>query len=108
MQSEPIPLAARIFAVADVFDALTSMCIYKAPWPLHEVMRHSELGSGKAFDPRIVAVFGGIARQLDGEVCAAGERGVERIVHRLIDSACPAGADKGDRFIVAPTGRHAV
>jgi hypothetical protein len=65
-------------------------------------------GEATPLAARAVAVFGGIARQLDGEVCAAGERGVERIVHRLIDSACPAGADKGDRFIVAPTGRHAV
>jgi len=55
-----IPLLARIFAVCDVYDALTSKRPYKAAWT-HEAAL-SELGeqSARQFDPEIVAVFLGL------------------------------------------------
>jgi HD-GYP domain-containing protein (c-di-GMP phosphodiesterase class II) len=85
LRGDAIPLAARIFAVADVFDALTSRRVYKEPWPLDDALRHIEQASGKHFDPGIVVVFARIARQLHEEIQLAGERGIERQVHRLID-----------------------
>jgi hypothetical protein len=52
-----IPLEARIVAVADVFDALTSRRPYKEPWSENDAFRYLEEGKGKQFDPACVAVF---------------------------------------------------
>jgi len=52
-----IPLSARIVAVADVFDALTSRRPYKEPFSLEESLRIIEEGKGKHFDPVIVDTF---------------------------------------------------
>jgi putative two-component system response regulator len=49
-----IPLASRIVAVADVFDALMSERPYKKAWSLTQVMDHMRAQAGKHFDPRIV------------------------------------------------------
>ncbi|MFH6783783.1 HD-GYP domain-containing protein [Methylobacterium sp. MA0201] len=52
-----IPLAARIVAVADVFDALTTQRPYKAAMPLDEARACIEAESGRHFDPACVAAF---------------------------------------------------
>lgn len=52
-----IPLKARIFAVADVFDALTADRPYKAAMPLPEAMSLIKADSGRHFDPDVVAAF---------------------------------------------------
>lgn len=52
-----IPLAARIFAVADVFDALTSVRPYKKAIPLEETLSIMERESGTHFDPEVFATF---------------------------------------------------
>ncbi|SMH47916.1 HD domain-containing phosphohydrolase [Azospirillum agricola] len=52
-----IPLAARIVAVADVFDALTSPRPYKPAWPLEDARAFLLANSGSHFDPSCVAVF---------------------------------------------------
>ncbi len=57
LKGEVIPLSARIMAVADVFDALTSKRIYKEGMPLERAMKIIEEGSGTHFDPKIVEVF---------------------------------------------------
>ena len=57
LQGEAIPLAARIVAVADVYDALTSRRVYKDAYT-HKVARDIITGeSGTHFDPNIVKVF---------------------------------------------------
>ena len=57
LRGEAIPLAARIVAVADVYDALTSKRVYKPKMP-HEKARKIILdNAGSHFDPRIVAAF---------------------------------------------------
>lgn len=54
---EAVPLSARIVALADVYDALTSPRVYKPAYS-HETARQIILSeSGKQFDPRIVAAF---------------------------------------------------
>lgn len=57
LKGEEIPLAARIFAVADVFDALTSDRPYRKAWPKEEAIEYIKSQSGKHFDPRVVEVF---------------------------------------------------
>lgn len=56
-QGEDIPLAARITALADVYDALCSRRSYKEPWPDEKVLAIIEEDRGKKFDPAIVDVF---------------------------------------------------
>jgi putative two-component system response regulator len=54
LKATEIPLASRIVAVADVFDALMSKRPYKEAWSLARVMDHMREQSGRHFDPRIV------------------------------------------------------
>lgn len=57
LKGEEIPLAGRIVAVADVYDALTSKRVYKEAFT-HETARTIIIGeSGKHFDPDVVAAF---------------------------------------------------
>ena len=57
LKGKQIPLAARIFAVVDVCDALASERPYKRPWPLEEVMAYLREQRGKHFDPEVVDCF---------------------------------------------------
>jgi hypothetical protein len=61
LAGEDIALVARIFAIADVFDALCSRRPHKQPMPLDEVMKVLNDGAGKHFDPHLVKVFAGSA-----------------------------------------------
>ena len=54
-----IPLCARIVAVADAFDALTSQRPYKAAWPPEQAFDYLVQQSGKQFDPKLVQAFVG-------------------------------------------------
>ncbi|MGB4594141.1 MAG: HD domain-containing phosphohydrolase [Coriobacteriia bacterium] len=54
---EDIPLAARIFAVIDVFDALTSDRPYRDAWSIDRALAHIEANAGSHFDPKVVAAF---------------------------------------------------
>jgi len=64
LRGEAIPLTARIFAITDVFDALTSRRPYKAPMSFGEAMDILENGRGSHFDPALLDAFCGIARDL--------------------------------------------
>jgi HD-GYP domain-containing protein (c-di-GMP phosphodiesterase class II) len=57
LKGEEIPLAARIFAVVDVFDALTSDRPYRPAWTLDAALRYIREQSGKLFDPNVVDAF---------------------------------------------------
>jgi putative two-component system response regulator len=52
-----IPLAGRIVAVADVFDALTQKRPYKAAWSISDAVTEMERQRGKQFDPTLVDAF---------------------------------------------------
>lgn len=67
---EQIPLAARIFAVVDVFDALTSDRPYRRAWPVEQALEHIQKESGTHFDPEVVAVF----MRVIGRLAAQGWR----------------------------------
>lgn len=57
LKAEQIPLLARICAVADVFDALTSTRPYKQAWPVQEAYEWVMAESGKHFDPAVALAF---------------------------------------------------
>lgn len=57
LRGEQIPLPGRIAAVADVFDALTSVRSYKCAWTLNNAYDYLHENAGTQFDPRCVAAF---------------------------------------------------
>ena len=57
LRQEDIPFAARLFAVADVYDALTSNRPYRSAWPKWDAVEYIENQAGTHFDPRIVPEF---------------------------------------------------
>jgi len=56
LKGEQIPISARIFAVVDVYDALTSDRPYRAGWPKEKVLEHIRSLSGTHFDPQVVEI----------------------------------------------------
>jgi HD-GYP domain-containing protein (c-di-GMP phosphodiesterase class II) len=60
LKGEQIPLAARLFAVVDVFDALTSDRPYRKAWPRKKALEYIQQQAGKHFDPEIVSAFLGM------------------------------------------------
>jgi len=64
LTGENIPLTARIFAITDVFDALTSKRPYKEPFSFEETMEILEAGRGSHFDPLLLDAFSRIAKGL--------------------------------------------
>ena len=57
LKEDAIPLAARFFAVIDVWDALIHPRIYKSAWPEEKVLEHIREQSGIHFDPDVVNLF---------------------------------------------------
>jgi len=69
LQGEAIPLAARIFAVVDVWDALAHERRYHKPWSAADICSHIQSGSGSRFDPQVVARF------MELDLCQAEQGG---------------------------------
>jgi PAS domain S-box-containing protein len=57
LKGKAIPLAARIFAIVDVWDALHSGRTYRPAWPTEKVREHIRSLSGTDFDPQVVEAF---------------------------------------------------
>ena len=57
LKCEEIPLAARLFAVIDVYDALTSDRLYRAAWSREKTLEYIESLAGSHFDPNLVGLF---------------------------------------------------
>ena len=57
LKGEEIPLAARIFSIIDVWDALAYARPYRPAWTEETIIRYLKEQTGKQFDPRIVGVF---------------------------------------------------
>lgn len=60
LRGEAIPLEARVFAVADTLDAVTSHRPYRAPRDFRAARRELVDNAGKQFDPKVVDVFCGL------------------------------------------------
>jgi len=56
-RGEAIHIAARIVAIADVFDALTTARPYKSAWPVAQAIDYIDAQKGKHFDPKLVPLF---------------------------------------------------
>ena len=65
ISGEEIPLCARIMAVADVFDALTSKRCYKSAMPLEKAYSIIKEGSGTHFDPEVVDAFFAASEEIE-------------------------------------------
>jgi len=57
LRGEEIPLSARMLAIADVYDVLTSQRPYKAPLSIDVARERLQQGSGRSFDPMMVQAF---------------------------------------------------
>jgi HD-GYP domain-containing protein (c-di-GMP phosphodiesterase class II) len=73
MSGKHIPQNARIFAIVDVFDALTSRRPYKEPFSLETSMKIIEDSQGSHFDPAIVRLFMENSDNLYKEICTEDE-----------------------------------
>lgn len=57
LKAKQIPIAARIFAIVDVWDALSSDRPYRKAWSKEKTLAHIQEESGKHFDPEVVKAF---------------------------------------------------
>ena len=57
LKGHEIPLAARIFAIVDVWDAVTSDRPYRPAWQQEVALMYLQEQSGKHFDPQVVELF---------------------------------------------------
>ena len=64
LEGEQIPLSARIMAIADVFDALTTARVYKEAWPHDKAIAEIKMLSGSHFDPVVVQALLNIQPEL--------------------------------------------
>ena len=81
---ENIPLEARIFAVADVFDALTTRRPYKEPFALEQALDIMRQSSEAHFDPNIFSCFESIAHTLYTEIAEAPHDTMRSIMQALV------------------------
>ncbi|MDA9427355.1 MULTISPECIES: HD domain-containing phosphohydrolase [Bradyrhizobium] len=72
LEADEIPVAARVVAVADVFDALTTRRPYKEPMPLEAARSYLAENAGRQFDPACVEAF--LSRWDEVVEIAAGQR----------------------------------
>ena len=79
LAGEAIPVAGRLMALADVYDALATPRVYKAAWSLDDAAAHILGQAGVHFDPDVVEAF------------RASRDEFERIHGRLADPAAPQG-----------------
>ena len=64
LKGAEIPLVARIFAIVDVWDALTSDRPYREAWAPEKALAHIQEGTGRHFDPHVVEIFAGFMKQV--------------------------------------------
>nr|WP_246363223.1 HD domain-containing phosphohydrolase [Deinococcus budaensis] len=67
LAGEAIPLAARVFSVVDVYDALTSPRPYKPAWSAEAALAEIAAQAGRQFDPQVVGVFLNLLAEMQAE-----------------------------------------
>jgi len=77
LRGDNIPLSARIVAIADVYDALSEVRVYKEAYPHQRCVDVIRAGSGTQFDPRLVDIFLTVADQFR-EIVARSEAAARR------------------------------
>jgi len=84
LAGEAIPLAARIFCVADVFDALCSKRPYKEPMSFDAAMAIMEKDTGSHFDPGVMSAFRPLARELSDRLARSSEEDARRLLEERV------------------------
>jgi HD-GYP domain-containing protein (c-di-GMP phosphodiesterase class II) len=84
MVGHEIPLAARIFAVADVFDALCSKRPYKEPFGFDAAISILEKDTGSHFDPDVMAAFRPISREVFERLSTCDEDMARRLLEERV------------------------
>lgn len=84
LTGESIPLAARIFAVADVFDALCSKRPYKEPMTLDATLAILHKDTGSHFDPGVMAVFVPMAQEIHQRLAGSSENEARLLLEERI------------------------
>ena len=87
-----IPTTARVFAIVDVFDALTSRRPYKEPMSFTETLEVLERGRGRHFDPDLLDAFAAIAPDLFAAHAGQEGDGPKRELEVLIQAYFKSGA----------------
>ncbi len=85
LKGENIPLPARVFTIADVFDALLSERTYKKALPLEKALEAMSSDSGKRFDPYLLKTFMQIARDAYHEVSRMTTYQLEDTLFRAVN-----------------------
>lgn len=85
LKGKDIPLNARIFAIVDVFDALTSKRPYKEAFGFQEAMDMLQRGSGSHFDPDLLLTFSGIVSLLYQETAQASDSTLVAVLGQLVN-----------------------
>jgi HD-GYP domain-containing protein (c-di-GMP phosphodiesterase class II) len=86
LSGQDIPLAARVFAVADVFDALCSKRPYKEPMGLDSAMEILEKDAGSHFDPEVMAAFRPIAQEVFDRLAGCDEDATRQLLEVKVRS----------------------
>jgi response regulator RpfG family c-di-GMP phosphodiesterase len=94
LKGDEIPLAGRICAVCDVFDALGSKRPYKDAWTPPRVLQEIAQGSGSHFDPALVAAFLEIAEELDRDTELTRLDAIDLETLPALHAATPVAADR--------------
>ncbi len=84
LKSDQIPLNARIFAIADVFDALTSKRPYKEPYSVEYALKIMRNDVGSHFDPEIFDVFTREAKSVYENIAQYNEIELENMLHAIM------------------------
>ena len=84
LREQDIPVTARIFAIADVFDALTSKRPYKEPMSFDKTMAILEEGSQHHFDPALIAAFKKIAPELYKNYCGRDDASLHEELEEIL------------------------
>ena len=88
LKDDSIPIIARIFAIADVFDAITSKRPYKPPIPFDEAMDIIAEGRGTHFDPSLVDTFNTIAKSLYEKISATPDEALRENLESITRQYC--------------------
>ncbi len=83
LKGQEIPLAARIFAIVDVFDALTSKRPYKEAFHFEKAIEILHQERGLHFDPELLDVFSTIAQDLYNQISSLHDVGLEKMLTEL-------------------------
>ena len=84
LAGEDIPLVARIFAIADVFDALCAKRPYKEALALEDAMEMLTQASGRHFDPHLVKVFSSLSTQVYRTIINATEAEARTLLEVMV------------------------